>query len=255
MNKPFDGLDIENMFAEAIEASENTGEKDPTTYGKNSKKEVAKDADKENQKTESTKPIENLTHNKKVEKPIEQPVTIKQSEKEIKSEVKESEVKKEIEPHNTLSQKPLVKINIESLDVLSITRIIEMKEILDNYNERERAFIQGYFQQDNDSVAEIIYSALTAEQKGLDALNKIVIAREHSSAERAFYLMELDNNSIEAIHEQINLLTGELDNIDGINNVNKIKVCRILESVISKMDNNVFLYINKLQEFASKALI
>lgn len=254
MNKPFDGLDIENMFAEAVGASENTGEKDPTTYGKNSKKEVAKDTDKENQKAESIKSIEKLTDN---EKSIEQPVTIKQikqPEKEIKSEVKESEIKKEVESHNT-SQKPFVKINTESLDVLSITRIIEMKEILDNYNERERTFIQGYFQQDNDYVAEIIYSALTAEQRGLDALNKIVIAREHSSAERAFYLMELDNNSIEAIHEQINLLTGELENIDGINNVNKIKICRTLESVISKMDNNVFLYINKLQEFASKALI
>lgn len=254
MNKPFDGLDIENMFAEAVGASENTGEKDPTTYGKNSKKEVAKDTDKENQKTESIKSIEKLTDN---EKSIEQPVTIKQikqPEKEIKSEVKESKIKKEVESHNT-SQKPFVKINTESLDVLSITRIIEMKEILDNYNERERTFIQGYFQQDNDYVAEIIYSALTAEQRGLDALNKIVIAREHSSAERAFYLMELDNNSIEAIHEQINLLTGELENIDGINNVNKIKICRTLESVISKMDNNVFLYINKLQEFASKALI
>lgn len=254
MSKPFDGLDIESMFAEAVEASENTGEKDPTSYGKNAKKEDVKEIDKEKKKIESAKSPEKSIQNKKENKVIEQPIA-KQPEREIKSEIKRPEMKKEIESQNTLSQKPLVKINAESLDVLSITRIIEMKEILDNYNERERAFIQGYFQQDKDSVAEIIYSALTAEQRGLDALNKIVVAREHSSAERAFYLMELDNNSIEAIHEQINLLTGELDNIDGITDINKIKVCRTLEGAISKMDNNVFLYINKLQEFASKALI
>ena len=251
MSKAFDGLDIENMFAEAVQASENTGEKDPSLYGKNPKKEIVKD--KQEDKIETINPEKSIKSIQETNESVKQsqPAKTEQPKKEIKSEVE-----KEIKIQPVIAQtKSLTKIDIGNINVLSISRIIEMKEILENYNEKERAFIQGYFQQDKNSFAEIIYSAFTADHRGLDALNKIVIAREHSSAERAFYLMELDNNSIEAIYEQINLLTGELENTDGITDVNKIKICRILEGVISKMDNNVFLYINKLQEFASKALI
>lgn len=253
MSKAFDGLDIENMFAEAANASENTGEKDPAMYGKNPKKEIAKETNKQENKSEvSSKPVDKKPAQESNESIKVEPVKEKL---EDKVEVKSKEIDKEIKTQPITSKKPLVRINTNNLDVLSIARIIEMKEILDNYNEREKAFIQGYFQQEKDSVAEIIYSAFTADQNGLEALNKIVIAKEYSSAERAFYLMELDNNNIEAIYEQINLLTGELDNIDRITDVNKIKVCRTLENAISKMDNNVFAYINKLQEFTSKVLI
>ena len=59
MSKAFDGLDIENMFAEAANASENTGEKDPAMYGKNPKKEIAKETNKQENKSEvSSKPVD-----------------------------------------------------------------------------------------------------------------------------------------------------------------------------------------------------
>lgn len=245
--KGFDGLDLENMFAEAVEASESTAGDDPELYSKNAKiKDPVIEVVKE--------PV--VTKQPKTAKEIIQPVV------EVKKEVVEHpvEIIKEVGKTIIIEKvEPLIKpqenVDLSNINVNVINRIIEMKEILDNYSDREKSFIKGYFQNEDDNISQVIYSALTANRKDLDALNKITTARGHNSAERAFYLMELDNNSVEAIYEQINLLTGELDNLDRVSDSNKIKICRSLEKVIADMDESVFLYINKLQEFTRKAII
>lgn len=239
----FDKLDIDQMFAEAAGAAENTGEKDPENYSKNPPKAEVKVETKSKKETNKAKPESRVEQPKieqekpKVERPVEKP--------------KQEPVKDRLGPLLKQNDK---KVITDGLNVESIGRIIEMKEILDNYNATELKFVKGYFQNEKGTPAEIIYKALTANTRGLDALNKIVIARGYTAADRAFYLMELDFNSIEAIHEQVDLLTGELEDVGKVTEINKIKICRILEKAISEMPDDVFVYINKLQEFTNKAI-
>jgi len=243
MGMDFDKLDIDQMFAEAAGAAENTGEKDPENYSKNPPKAEVKVETKSKKETNKAKPESKVEQPKieqekpKVERPVEKP--------------KQEPVKDRLGPLLKQNDK---KVITDGLNVESIGRIIEMKEILDNYNATELKFVKGYFQNEKGTPAEIIYKALTANTRGLDALNKIVIARGHTAADRAFYLMELDFNSIEAIHEQVDLLTGELEDVGKVTEINKIKICRILEKAISEMPDDVFVYINKLQEFTNKAI-
>lgn len=243
MGIDFDKLDIDQMFAEAAGAAENTGEKDPENYSKNPPKAEVKVETKSKEKTNKAKSEPKVEQPKieqekpKVEKPVEKP--------------KQEPVKDRLGPLLKQNDKRVI---TDGLNVESIGRIIEMKEILDNYNATELKFVKGYFQNEKGTPAEIIYKALTANTRGLDALNKIVIARGYTAADRAFYLMELDFNSIEAIHEQVDLLTGELEDIEKVTEINKIKICRILEKAISEMPDDVFVYINKLQEFTNKAI-
>lgn len=243
MGIDFDKLDIDQMFAEAAGAAENTGEKDPENYSKNPPKAEVKVETKSKKETNKAKPESRVEQPKieqekpKVERPVEKP--------------KQEPVKDRLEPLLKQNDKRVI---TDGLNVESIGRIIEMKEILDNYNATELKFVKGYFQNEKGTPAEIIYKALTANTRGLDALNKIVIARGYTAADRAFYLMELDFNSIEAIHEQVDLLTGELEDIGKVTEINKIKICRILEKAISEMPDDVFVYINKLQEFTNKAI-
>jgi len=243
MGMDFDKLDIDQMFAEAAGAAENTGEKDPENYSKNPPKAEVKVETKSKKETNKAKPESRVEQpkieqeNPKVERPVEKP--------------KQEPVKDRLGPLLKQNDK---KVITDGLNVESIGRIIEMKEILDNYNATELKFVKGYFQNEKGTPAEIIYKALTANTRGLDALNKIVIARGYTAADRAFYLMELDFNSIEAIHEQVDLLTGELEDVGKVTEINKIKICRILEKAISEMPDDVFVYINKLQEFTNKAI-
>lgn len=243
MGIDFDKLDIDQMFAEAAGAAENTGEKDPENYSKNPPKAEVKVETKSKKETNKAKPESKVEQPKieqekpKVERPVEKP--------------KQEPVKDRLGPLLKQNDK---KVITDGLNVESIGRIIEMKEILDNYNATELKFVKGYFQNEKGTPAEIIYKALTANTRGLDALNKIVIARGHTAADRAFYLMELDFNSIEAIHEQVDLLTGELEDVGKVTEINKIKICRILEKAISEMPDDIFVYINKLQEFTNKAI-
>ena len=247
MGMDFDKLDIDQMFAEAAGAAEETGEKDPENYGKNPPKAEVKVETKSKKETNKAKPEAKVEQPKieqeksKVEKPVERPV----------EKPKQEPIKDRLGPLLKQNDK---KVITDGLNVESIGRIIEMKEILDNYNDTELKFVKGYFQNEKDTPAEIIYKALTANTRGLDALNKIVIARGHTAADRAFYLMELDFNSIEAIHEQVDLLTGELEDVGKVTEINKIKICRILEKAISEMPDDIFVYINKLQEFTNKAI-
>lgn len=243
MGIDFDKLDIDQMFAEAAGAAENTGEKDPENYSKNPPKAEVKVETKSKKETNKAKSEPKVEQPKieqekpKVERPVEKP--------------KQEPVKDRLGPLLKQNDKRVI---TDGLNVESIGRIIEMKEILDNYNATELKFVKGYFQNEKGTPAEIIYKALTANTRGLDALNKIVIARGYTAADRAFYLMELDFNSIEAIHEQVDLLTGELEDIGKVTEINKIKICRILEKAISEMPDDVFVYINKLQEFTNKAI-
>lgn len=243
MGIDFDKLDIDQMFAEAARAAENTGEKDPENYSKNPPKAKVKVETKSKEKTNKSKS----------EPKVEQPKTEQEKPKVERSveKSKQEPVKDRLEPLLKQNDKRVI---TDGLNVESIGRIIEMKEILDNYNATELKFVKGYFQNEKGTPAEIIYKALTANTRGLDALNKIVIARGYTAADRAFYLMELDFNSIEAIHEQVDLLTGELEDIGKVTEINKIKICRILEKAISEMPDDVFVYINKLQEFTNKAI-
>lgn len=243
MGIDFDKLDIDQMFAEAAGAAENTGEKDPENYSKNPPKAEVKVETKSKKETNKAKP----------ESRVEQPKTEQEKPKVERSveKSKQEPVKDRLGPLLKQNDKRVI---TDGLNVESIGRIIEMKEILDNYNATELKFVKGYFQNEKGTPAEIIYKALTANTRGLDALNKIVIARGYTAADRAFYLMELDFNSIEAIHEQVDLLTGELEDIGKVTEINKIKICRILEKAISEMPDDVFVYINKLQEFTNKAI-
>lgn len=247
MGMDFDKFDIDQMFAEAAGAAEETGEKDPENYGKNPPKAEFEVKTKPKKETSKAKPEAKVEQPKveqekpKVEKPVERPV----------EKPKQEPVKDRLGPLLKQNDK---RITIDGLNVESISRIIEMKEILDNYNATELKFVKGYFQNEKGAPAEIIYKALTTNTRGLDALNKIVLARGHTAADRAFYLMELDFNSIEAIHEQVDLLTGELEDAGKVTEINKIKICRLLEKAISEMPDDVFLYINKLQEFTNKAI-
>lgn len=239
----FDGIDIDEMFAEAAGAAENTGEKDPEAYGKNPKKVIEKEVVKKEIKPEPKPEV-------KVEAKSEPKVEPKQ-----KPEIKEEVVERK-ERLGPLIKQGGVNTNItdKGINVEAISKIIEMKHTLDNYNASELNFVKGYFQNEEGESAEIIYQALTANNRGLDALNKIVLARGKTAAERAFYLMELDHNSIEAIYEQVDLLTGLLGETGRVNEINKIKICRILEKTISDMADDVFTYINKLQEFTNIAI-
>lgn len=211
-------FDINEMFADAVKASEDTGENND---------KLLKDG-----KTVETK--------------------------ESKPDKKEASIKSEVvnKAHEHEIKKPIVNNynKVEGLSVESIGKIIDMKKTLDNYDEKELEFVKSYFQKENDEAPEIIYSALTIERRGLDALNKIVVARNSSAAERAFYLMELDNNSIEAIHEQIDIIIGGLNDTPSVNSENKIQICRLLENAISNMSNDVFKFIDKLQEFTNIAI-
>lgn len=232
----FDGADLEKMFAAAVEASEDTGEKDPSSLGK---------------KSEGANKAEVRVQAKEVEK-VERPK--KQEEVERSTQRASEKTKPKIEEKTRPILNANKRVNVEGLNVDSIAKIIKMNQILDNYDKHELAFIKSYFQKEDGENSEIIYEALTAERRDLNALDRLVEARGKSSADRAFYLMELDDNSLEAVCEQIDLLTGELETQERINSSNKIKICRIVERIISNMNNDVFLFINKLQEFTSIAI-
>lgn len=227
-------FDIESMFAEAANAAEDTGEKDPSKIGK--------DTDKKVEVKQEPKP-----ELKKEPKP--------ELKAEPKPEVRE-EPKPEVKarPKPELKTEPKVAIGESGLSVEYIEKVLKLNEVMNTYNEAEKKFVFAYFEGDEEKVSQVIYKALTANRGELEALNKIVTARSHTAAERAFYLMDLPVNDIRVIYDQVDRLTGELDESIDISESNKIKVCRVLEKTISSMRDDVFLYIKKLQDFTDKAI-
>lgn len=213
-------LDIEKMFADAANAAEDTGEKDPSGKVKEVVKVQAK-PEPEPKPTPKPEP-----------KPTPRPEPVFQPKQE---------------------PKPIIRSNGQ-FSVEDIDKVLGMNEVFSGYNKTERSFILRYFECENDSISQVIYKALTANRRELEALNNIVVARNHDAAERAFYLMDLSTGDIASVYDQVDLLTGELGEDINITDNNKISVCRSIEKVISSMDNGVFLDINKLQDFTNKAI-
>lgn len=240
----FNGTDIEKMFAEAASAAEDTGEKDvggPATV-----------------KTEVKQPAETP----KVEPAQTTPTPTKQSA-QTAAPVKQEPVKQEPVKQEPIESKPLV--SEKSSGILnsskgitedSIGRILDMNETFAKFDDTQKDFVSGYFQLEEGerNVSKVIYRALIASQRDLDALDKIVKAKGFDPAGRAFYLMGLDNSIIQDIYEQVEILTGELGEAGTVNDRNKLNVCRKVEGVISEMPKDVFTYIEKLQQFTNKAV-
>lgn len=252
-----DAQNIEAMFAAAATAAEDTNE--GNVGGK-----------------ESVKPEPKAAHRepKAVHREPEKPAL----KAEVKQETKKAEVKEEprvVEETPAKEAKKVEKpvqetrreglldarekgIVASGISKESISKILEMSSVFSKYSEREKEFVIRYFGlevNDKEVISGVVYKALTANQRELDAISKLVIARGESPAERAFYLMDLDNNSVEAVAEQVELLTGDLEGIGRVVNAeNKIMVCRKIESSISSMTNDVFAYITKLQEFTKIAI-
>lgn len=237
----FDGTDdIAKMFAEAAGAAEETNEGDPSLVGAetNEQKYEPKIEPKPEPKPEPVK-----------EKVVKEPKVAKEPV------MRESTKRREPLINQNNKSRRAVTTNIDGISVSVIERIIQMKDILSEYDETQRSFVMGYFQVETDSSAEAIYSSLTASSRELKALEMIVTARGYSPADRAFYLVGLDNGDIEAIYEQVELLAGEINDGVGrrVNHDNKLEVCKLLERTIAEMEGRVFDYINKLQAFTNLA--
>lgn len=252
----FDGLDLDKMFQEAAGASEDTGEEE---VGEKTKKA---------EKPEKQSPKKTKQPEKEMQKPTpkQQPEPRNTQKKEYETNAYEedtrtNETTKRAPLYKNKSdklgpiEKPRTSVSNDKVNVDSITRILAMKAVLDNYNSSELEFVRSYFQDDNADDANLIHKAIVTNRRDLEALDEIVEARSQTSAERAFYLMELGFSKIEAIYEQVDLITGELESIEKVSELNKIKVCRIIESQISSMPEEIFSYISKLQEFTNKALM
>lgn len=241
MNK-FESLDIDEMFAAAASAAEDTGEDDVGGKEDAKKAEVEKPKAKPAGKTvETEKPAPEKAPEKAVEKPIE----------------KESKIAEK--PKRTPIAKQAGGIMGASKEITeaSIAKILDMNETFEKFTENQKSFVSGYFQleeDESDNISKIIYRALTASERDLDALAKIVVAKGKEPADRAFFLMELDNSVVEDVYEQVELLTGELGQSGRVTDKNKLKVCRKVEGVIDKMPKDVFTYIEKLQVFTNKAI-
>jgi len=214
--------DIEKMFAEAAGAAESTGEKDPSIYS-----------------------MESIQQPKVDPKPTPQPkVEPKATQRVVE------------QPRAPLASKPQVRKG-EGLTVESISKILEMRDLIDSYDDTEANFVKGYFNVNDEgsAVAHAIYNALVADKRDLDALDKIAKSKKLDAAERAFYLIGLKNDEVLAIYEQLELLIGSFtDNeITSVNDSNKLTVCRTLEKVIAELDSKLVEYIEKLQNFVSIA--
>ena len=254
-------IDIESRLAAAANASEDTnegsvGEEKLENVKKvvaetNEKIQAVKDLKPEIVKSEETQP--EFSFESKPE-PKPEPQYEPEPKYEPKPEPK-YEAKPEPKPEPVVSR-PAVGLvgNKSNVSVEDIGKILTMREILDSYEEKERQFVVDYFESTKGNIADVIYKALIANKSELRALSNIAIAKRHSAADRAFYLMDLKDREIETIYEQIDLLTGQLGDSGEVNSSNKIKMCRTLEKAISEMDDNVFTYIDKLQNFTDKAV-
>lgn len=241
----FKGLDIdEQMFADMAASAENSGEKDPSTYG-DKKVQPAKDDLLIKKKPKSEPAVNKWTEKPAPAEKVEaKPEPIKKAEPKV---VEPEQVKEPTKPTRKV-------FNSQGVTVDSVSKILEMNKVLNTYLDDEKSFVTMYFQSEDGNDADVIYKALTSNPRELDALKMIVIAKEQSSAERAFYLMGLSNQAVEDVFGQLALLTDELGKKGTVTENNKLNVCRELERVISNTTDDMFAYIYKLKEFAEKAL-
>lgn len=254
--------DIEKMFAAAADAEEDTGE--GNFGGTATKQEQPKPAPK----VEKQEPVEKpkVSPKPKPEPKVEAAPEPKVEPKPEPKVEPKPEPKKTARPEpkpETESRRSLVGSKTETLfDVNkgvsedSITKILRMNSEFNKLQKNEKLFVSGYFQSDGAddfAIPKVIFGALTANVRDLDALERITTAKRENPAERAFYLMDLNNDNIEAIYEQVELLTGELGKSDRVSNENKIQVCRKIEKAISGMPDDIFAYIDKLRKLTGIA--
>lgn len=260
----FDGNDIDKMFAEAAGAAEDTGEKGMGMYSDDPKetKEPAKADVKEpvavtkpEVKTE-TKPEVKTKQDPVKQEPVKKVEPAKKPEPAKKAEKEEAPKPVESKPVVQDRQAGGILNSSKGITEEAIGRILDMNETFAKFDDTQKDFVSGYFQleEGNKNVSTVVYRALIASKRDLDALSQIVVAKGHSAAERAFFLMGLENYNIEDIYEQVELLTGDLGEVGQVTDGNKLKVCRKVEGVIAEMPKDVFTYIEKLQQFTDKAL-
>lgn len=181
-----------------------------------------------------------------------------ESEPILKTKQEKEPVVKEKEPvvkETKTVEKRRFNVNEEGLTRRAVEKILVMNNKLNSYTKEEKDFVVAYFGKENkEGNAEAIYSALTADPRELKALNIIVLAKKKDSAERAFYLMELDNFVISDVFKQVSMLPGKLEDFGEITNQNKLKVCREIEKAIANMPPKAVASLSKLQEFTKEAL-
>ena len=123
---------------------------------------------------------------------------------------------------------------------------------LESFDVKQQGFVSGYFGIENKSTQTVIFKALTASKSDLNALRNLVTSRSLDPAERAFFLIGLSNMEIDNIQEQLKLITGEFEPMK-TGDSNKLDVCRKTEKLISSLQKDIFVYIEKLQEFTNLA--
>lgn len=247
----FEGTDhIDAMFAEAAGAAEDSGEKGMEMYSDN----PVKEKESTPQKIQVAEKKEVKEKPAVVEKPVERTI-----EKPVERQI-ERQIERPVERPVEIKKEPIVTTGIlntsKGITEDSIARILDMNQTFTKFDDNQKDFVSGYFKlEDGDNnISRVIYKALIASQRDLDALSKIVEAKGFDPAGRAFFLMGLENSIIEDVYEQVELLTGDLGKTGKVTENNKLNVCKKVESVIAEMPKDVFTYIEKLQTFTNKAM-
>lgn len=231
-------MDIEKMFAEAAAAGEDTGE------GNVGGKETAK---KEVQSTptpiKQNTPAPQSTSAPKPEPVVQAPTS---------TPVSKPEPVVQTPAPAAVSPKRIAAIQTEGLTENLISKILLMNMKLESFDVKQQGFVSGYFGIEDKSPQTVIFKALTASQSDLNALKNLVTSRSLDPAERAFFLIGLSNMELDDIQEQLKLITGEFEPIR-TNDSNKLDVCRKTEKLISSLQKDIFVYIEKLQDFTNLA--
>ena len=236
-------MDIEKMFAEAAAASEDTGE--GNVGGKETAKKEAQSA--------PTPTKQNTSAPQSTPAPKPEPVVQKPTPEPAPTPVSKPEpVVQTQAPAAISSPQRIAAIQTEGLTENLISKILLMNMKLESFDVKQQGFVSGYFGIENKSPQTVIFKALTASQSDLNALKNLVTSRSLDPAERAFFLIGLSNFELDDIQEQLKLITGEFEP-NRTNDSNKLDVCRKTEKLISSLQKDIFVYIEKLQEFTNLA--
>lgn len=263
-------IDIDKMFKEAAGAAEETGEENPAKFGSDDVQEQEAVEAREQEVVETNeqpemqqpepqpapqptpKPTPKPTPQPKPQ-PKPQPAPQRQQRPQQPTPNPSPQRPARSAPQPMQTPKPAGSVD---LNVDTVTRVLKMNSMLAKIDDNERKFIVNYFAKDSENpLAETIYNAFIVEKQDIEALEKVVVSRGHSAADRAFFLIGLPNHVIQTIFEQVDRLNrgSESSDLPVVNDTNKIEACRTLEGAISRMDETMISHINKLIEFASLA--
>lgn len=229
-------IDIEKMFKEAAAAGEDTGE--GNVGGKETiKKEIQSTPTPAKQNT----PAPQNAPASKPEPVVQAPTPVSKPEPVVQTPTPVA-----------VPPKRIAAIQTEGLTENLISKILLMNMKLESFDVKQQGFVSGYFGIEDKSPETVIFKALTASQSDLNALKNLVTSRSLDPAERAFFLIGLSNMELDDIQEQLKLITGEFEPIR-TNDSNKLDVCRKTEKLISSLQKDIFVYIEKLQDFTNLA--